>query len=633
MIRLGVLGEVTLRRSHGPALNHALAQPKRVALLVYLATKPGEFHRRDTLLPLFWPELDERHARAALSQGLLFLRRELGDSRHEVLRSRGNDEIAVDADHLWCDAVEFRECVRGGRYVDALTLYRGDFLQGFHAGCGHEFEEWSDQWRQALLREAADAAAKASVAAERAGDSSSAIAFSRQALELAGYDERSTRQLIELLDRTGDQAAALKAYDELVRRLAADFDAVPARETASLVKDIQQRRMAGAMNAAVLPPRVASSTSPRLAPNRSKPRRIATAVRVVTLGIVLALTIRQRRANPPSVSSSVLASTTPGPHRPSPAAYQSFLKGHYEFERWPTRGASEAALRYYTAAVTQDPQYALAYAEIAELVLGTMSVTSQDVRTGEAAASRAIALDSNLADAHVAQGLAHFRAWKWAPAEREFRRAITMNSNLPAAHRFYSQLLRITRRPDEAIREARTAEALEPLSLAAKADLAAALFDAHRFDDAIETWKDVLELDPTYTLAAYSLGLGFGIEGRTAELNATAQRAMKLAVGGEYELNATFLFAVEYAELGRRRQADSVVAVMQSRFPGAARLPGLVAIVMVRENRLDDAMEWLELGFQQRDFAIANATCEPWFDPLRKDPRFRHLRAKLGLPD
>src|SRR5262245_5108193 len=97
MIRLRVLGELTLQRDDDAVLDEALAQPKRVALLVYLALRPGEFHRRDTLLCLFWPELDEKHARAALNQALLFLRRELDDARHEVLASRGNDEVGIDA--------------------------------------------------------------------------------------------------------------------------------------------------------------------------------------------------------------------------------------------------------------------------------------------------------------------------------------------------------------------------------------------------------------------------------------------------------------------------------------------------------------------------------------------------------
>lgn len=630
MIRLGVLGDLTLQRSSGAALSRALAQPKRMALLVYLAMRPGEFHRRDTLLGLFWPELDEKHARAALNQGLLFLRRELGASRQQVLISRGNDEVAVDASQIWCDAVEFAAHERSGRFADALALYRGDFLHGFHSGCSHEFEEWIDERRQSMRQQAAEAAARASSAAEDADDLSAAIAFARQACALAN-DERSTRRLIVLLDLIGDRAAALETYGQLARRLIEEFGVTPAPETTSLIERVQQRAIVTPVGSSAIADHAARSDPARVPRYRKNARRIVASVATVTLVGMLVLALRAKSG---AMSMAVVpppASPPSKSHQPSSAAHEAFLKGHYEFARWPKAGASEAALRYYTEAITKDPQYALAYAEIAELVLGTMSVTPQDVQTGEVAASRAHDLDPHLPDTHVALGLARFKSWQWRAAEREFREAIRIDSNLAAAHRFYSQLLRIERRFDEAIREARTAESLEPLSLPAKADVGSAFFVASRFDEAIQTWQGVLELDPTYLLAVYTLGLAYGIEGRNAELHTMAERASELAAGTEYELNATFLHAIESVEQGRRQQADSIVTLMQTKFPGAARLPSLVAIVMLREQRPDDAIAWLERGYRQRDFAIANATAEPWFDPLRSDARFRLLRARMGF--
>jgi tetratricopeptide (TPR) repeat protein len=547
--------------------------------------------------------------------------------------SRGNDQVGIDGSHFWCDAAEFRERVRAGRFADALTLYHGDFLHGFYSDCSHELEEWIDESREALRHEAAEAAARASKEAEHAGDLSAAVAFARRACALAVDDERSTRRLIVLLDLVGDRAAALQAYEQLARRLADGFGAAPAPETLSLIKKVQQRTAAAPESPTVLASAEAPSVRPGATTYRRNVRPIVASVTALMLVSTLALILRPRVANVAPVLGSTPASAITSAHQPSRKAYEAFLKGHYEFARWPRAGASEAALRYYTEAVTIDPQYALAYAEIAELVLGTMSVTPQDVRTGEVAASRALGLDPSLADAHVAMGLARFKAWQWVRAEREFRQAIALKPNLAAAHRFYSQLLRVQRRFDDAIREARTAEALEPLSLAAKVDIGAALFVASRFGDAIETCKSVLELDPTYVFAAYVLGLNYALEGRTAELHAAADRASRLATGSEYELNATFLYAIEAVQRGRRRQADSIAAVMQTRFPGASRLPGLIAIVMLREERPDDAIAWLERGYQHHDFAIANVTSEPWFDPLRKDSRFRLLRTKMGFAD
>ena len=96
-----------------------LAQPKRLALLVYLAVARGGFRRRDKLLGLFWPELDEVHSRDALSQALRFLRKGCGAG---VITARGNDEVGVDRARLLCDAVQFSEAAEQGRNAEALAI-------------------------------------------------------------------------------------------------------------------------------------------------------------------------------------------------------------------------------------------------------------------------------------------------------------------------------------------------------------------------------------------------------------------------------------------------------------------------------------------------------------------------------
>src|SRR5205085_5937190 len=100
---------------------------------------PLGFHRRDALLALFWPELDEEHARDALSAALGFLRRALGTG---VVVTRGAEEVGLDRARAWCDAAAFGEHIAAGRHDDALTLYRGDFLRGFHVADAPEFGRW-----------------------------------------------------------------------------------------------------------------------------------------------------------------------------------------------------------------------------------------------------------------------------------------------------------------------------------------------------------------------------------------------------------------------------------------------------------------------------------------------------------
>src|SRR5919108_859050 len=145
MIELRALGTLVLRGHNGEDLHSVLAQPKRVALLAYLAiARPRGFHRRDTLLALLWPEQDEQHARWALNQALRHLRTALGK---EAVPSRGDGEIGIDVRALSCDAVEFEAAIEADDPARALGLYRGDLLEGFHvSGCG-EFERWLEEER------------------------------------------------------------------------------------------------------------------------------------------------------------------------------------------------------------------------------------------------------------------------------------------------------------------------------------------------------------------------------------------------------------------------------------------------------------------------------------------------------
>ena len=125
MIEFHLLGSVNLKGPEG-TLRSVLAQPKRVALLAYLAVAtPNGFHRRDKLLGLFWPESDQEHGRAALRKALYFLRQSLGE---EVIVSRGDEEIGLAEGGLWCDAVAFEEALEAGDPEEALELYRGDLL-------------------------------------------------------------------------------------------------------------------------------------------------------------------------------------------------------------------------------------------------------------------------------------------------------------------------------------------------------------------------------------------------------------------------------------------------------------------------------------------------------------------------
>jgi DNA-binding SARP family transcriptional activator len=235
-VRLQTLGAVGARLPGEPSGEFLVPRPKPFALVAFLAVDlPERPRRRDSLLPLLWPELDAHHGRQALRQTLLELTHELGPS---VVRRHGNESLSVDPGRLECDAVLFRAALSRKRPREALELYGGPFLDGFHLpGCA-AFERWIDGLRDGLQREASDASWWVARRAHGRGDRSEAVRLARQAVDLAPYSERGWRRLMRLLDEYGDRALALEAYRRLEERLRRDLELEPSEETKTVAKRI-----------------------------------------------------------------------------------------------------------------------------------------------------------------------------------------------------------------------------------------------------------------------------------------------------------------------------------------------------------------------------------------------------------
>lgn len=239
MVRCRLLGGPDLRAPDGRELREVLTQPKRFALLAYLAlARPQAFHRRDTILALLWPESDTAHARNALRQALHHLRAALGD---DVLINRGSDEVGLASERFWCDAAEFERALEAGDFAAAADLYRGELLPGFFVSDAPEFERWLDGERRRLRGRAADAGWRLATGAAQAGNGPVATHWGRWAAQLAPDDEGAWRRYIELCIRLGDRGGALRAYDELVERLAREFDTAPSPETRALGSRLREQ--------------------------------------------------------------------------------------------------------------------------------------------------------------------------------------------------------------------------------------------------------------------------------------------------------------------------------------------------------------------------------------------------------
>jgi len=237
MLRLRTFGSVDLQGPDDRDLRSVLAQPKRLALLIYLAVaRPSGVHRRDELLALFWPDLDDARARDALNQALRFLRQALGP---DTFVRRGGEDIGVDPAVLWCDSAAFQSALDEGRPAEAMELYQGDFLQGFFIEEGGGFEEWMDRERSALRESAARGARQLAEEHASGGALTLAIDWGRRALELAPDDERALRRLLRLHDKAGDRAGAFRLYDAFVRRFEEEFGCAPAPETKALAERLK----------------------------------------------------------------------------------------------------------------------------------------------------------------------------------------------------------------------------------------------------------------------------------------------------------------------------------------------------------------------------------------------------------
>jgi serine/threonine-protein kinase len=260
VIEMRTLGTLDLHSAAGRELHSLLAQPKRVALLAYLCiAQPRGFHRRDTLLGLFWPDSDQEHARTSLRKSLHILRRALGD---DAILSRGDEEVAVDFQLVSCDAAAFEASVKANRLEEALGLYRGDLLAGFFIDEAPEFDQWLQTERTRLRASAARAAIALSDQRESGGNVAAAVTWVRRALELSDTDERALQKLIELQCRAGDPTAASQAYEAFARHLAADYGTEPSADTRSLIERIRSgKESLGRRTEAKAPPQATFADS------------------------------------------------------------------------------------------------------------------------------------------------------------------------------------------------------------------------------------------------------------------------------------------------------------------------------------------------------------------------------------
>ncbi|MDH3290916.1 MAG: protein kinase [Gemmatimonadota bacterium] len=239
MLAIRLLGAEEARDADGRVLEELLRQPKRFALLAYLAAaEPQGFQRRDVLMGLLWPDADPSHARHALNQALYFLRQVLGNA---AVVTRGAGEVALDTDVVSCDVWTFRQAIEAGNFEEAAALYWGSLLGGCTFGTSVAFEQWLDGERDQLSRSYARALERLAEACAERGERQEEIAWWRQLVDHDPYSTQVRLRLMAALDAAGDRAGALEQAARHAARLRDDLDAEPSPDTAAYAERLRSR--------------------------------------------------------------------------------------------------------------------------------------------------------------------------------------------------------------------------------------------------------------------------------------------------------------------------------------------------------------------------------------------------------
>jgi len=313
-------------------------------------------------------------------------------------------------------------------------------------------------------------------------------------------------------------------------------------------------------------------------------------------------------------------------------AYRLYLTGRYHLNRLTDEGLRKA-LDYFQRAIDKDPEYALAYAGLADayVSLGGFDALppKETFPKAKQAAQQALTLDEHLAEAHVSLANAKFLYdWDWSGAEYEFKRAIAIKPGYSEAHQMYGYYVSSKGRSDEALREMLQAQDLDPLSLPKITSVGEVLYEAGRYDEAIAAYKKALEMDPNSGFAYWALGRAYLEKGMYEQAIASFQKAIPLS-GDSPDEPAELARA--YAKSDRKTEARRIADDLKEQSKRRYISPCVIASIYAALGEKDQAFVWLEKAYEAHDFLLVLLKVEPMFDNLRSDPRFTILLKRVGL--
>jgi DNA-binding SARP family transcriptional activator len=657
-IYLQALGPVGVSRFDGGATLPLLTQPRRLAVLAYLVlARPRGFHSRDTLVAILWPEADQASGRHALRNALHGIRQALGD----VVVTAGDEQVGVNRDRISCDAIELEADLAAGRLAESLTRYTGELLQGFHVADAPDFERWLDAERSRLHDWAFRAAVACVESCRARGDVDGALFAARRASELAPDDEVSLRRLMEIQSAAGDRAGALREYDRFAKRAGDDYGYAPGTETLQLMRALRSPAapsrtpsadgaIAHRVAATPIPPAEETTTTPAVTAEiarapmaedaRGKRQRlVAGAAGAVALSLLFIIGFRSGPLAHASDARSLgraghIAPMGPASRLPPRYRADTTLLRRYLVAEAQLESINLTAARASFQHLADDaPLYAPAWAGLSFAMFQSAfddMAPSDALPRAEAAANRALALDSTLVEAQstlIANAM--FGRWDLPDTKRRLDTALAQYPNDPELNNLLATWHRWRGEVDEAARLKRHALAIDPLSPRFANQVGSSLYFAHRCAEAAEIFRRIAEERRGQVYANLTQYRTLKCLG-TMDEAAVALRESLLGRGD------TALAKLLDPPLPPSRRDSALRAVFRARlhrhFVERSRrwLPAVDVMIQYADlGQRDSTLMWLDSMYVERDMMLHVVPFDPLMDFLRDDPRFKKFLLRL----
>jgi TolB-like protein/Flp pilus assembly protein TadD len=315
----------------------------------------------------------------------------------------------------------------------------------------------------------------------------------------------------------------------------------------------------------------------------------------------------------------------------APEVYESYLKGRFALGQGNRAGVEES-IHDFEDALSKDTTFAPAYLGLAKAysMLGTVFAGVPPERTRPKVMSfarKALALDPDLVEAHVALANVLQQEWHWAEAEAEYRRALELNASDADAHSGFALWLLCQGRTDEAVFRIQRARALDPIGISGDS-VSRILFQARRYDDAIRESRSALALQPDSAFNLMDLGFALIANNRPTDAIAALEKSVSLSSDSPAAIGVLIR---AYAHAGRRSDALRLLAELKRRKKAGYIPAGAFVNAYLGLGDNEQAFYWLEQAYREQSNILLFLKTHPYFDPMRGDPRFTDLVRRVGL--